>query len=187
MSALEVSARWGEMSDDDDVSKELREWRGLVGNRLPQSLLIQAQRLIRVGHSSARQYIRQKVPRFATLCWLIQRSLKNRIDQTLPNTGVKPRDLIRPIPQRLLQQASAPAGERVDGAERHQRVFTDDETATGRIPSLGYSGEQPQEMGPNQDAPLTTDAYRAAMSVYVRDAQEKLKIVHNLAQRVQLC
>ena len=186
MSALEVIARWGEMSDDDDVSKELREWRGLVGNRLPQSLLIQAQRLIRVGHSSARQYIRPEGATIRDTVLAYSADLKNRIDQTLAQYGREAQRLDQTYPQRLLQQASAPAGEGLMEQSVISESLQTMKQQQAEYQALGILGEQPQEMGPNQDALLTTDVYRAAMSVYVRDAQEKLKIVHNLAQRVQL-
>lgn len=187
MNALEVVARWGEMGDDDDVSIKLREWRGLVGNLLPQSLLIQAQRLIRVGRSSARSYLRPEGTTIRDTVLAYSADLKSRIDQTLAQYGREAQRLDQTYPQRLLQQASAQAAgeglmEQADISASLQTM----KQQQAEYQALGILGEQPQEMGPNQDALLTTDVYRAAMSVYVRDAQEKLKIVHNLAQRVQL-
>ena len=186
MNALEVVARWGEAGDDADVSMSLREWRGLVGNLLPQSLLIQAQRLIRVGRSSARHYPRPEGATIRDTVLAYSADLKNRIDQTLAQYGREAQRLDQTYPQRLLQQASARAGEGLMEQSAISESLQTMKQQQAEYQALGILGEQPQEMGPNQDALLTTDVYRAAMSVYVRDAQEKLKIVHNLAQRVQL-
>ncbi len=186
MNALEVVARWGELGDDDDVSMSVREWRGLVGNLLPQSLLIQAQRLIRVGRSSDRHYLRPEGTTIRDTVLAYSADLKSRIDQTLAQYGREAQRLDQTYPQRLLQQASAQAGEGLMEQGDISASLQTMKQQQAEYQALGILGEQPQEMGPNQDALLTTDVYRAAMSVYVRDAQEKLKIVHNLAQRVQL-
>ena len=186
MNALEVVARWGELGDDDDVSMSVREWRGLVGSLLPQSLLIQAQRLIRVGRSSDRHYLRPEGITIRDTVLAYSADLKSRIDQTLAQYGREAQRLDQTYPQRLLQQASAQAGEGLMDQADISAALQTMKQQQAEYQALGILGEQPQEMGPNQDALLTTDVYRAAMSVYVRDAQEKLKIVHNLAQRVQL-
>ena len=186
MTALEVVARWEGMSGDGDVSKDLSEWREQVGRRLPQSLLIQAQRLIRVGRSSTRGYVRPEGTTIRDTVLAYSADLKNRIDQTLAQYGREAQRLDQTYPQRLLQQASAPAGEGLMEQSAISESLHTMKQQQAEYQALGILGEQPQEMGPNQDALLTTDVYRAAMSVYVRDAQEKLKIVHNLAPRVQL-
>ena len=186
MNAIEVVARWGEMGDDADVSTNLREWRKLVGNRLPQSLLIQAQRLIRVGRPSARQYMRTEAATVRDTVLAYSADLKNRIDQTLAQYGREAQRLDQTYPQRLLQQASAQAREGLMDQGDISESLQTMKQQQAEYQALGILGEQPQEMGPNQESMLTTDVYRAAMSVYVRDAQAKLKIVHNLAQRVQL-
>ena len=186
MTALEVVARWEGMSGDGDVSKDLSEWREQVGRRLPQSLLIQAQRLIRVGRSSTRGYARREGAAIRDTVLAYSADLKTRIDQTLAEYGREAQRLDQTYPQRLLQQASAPAGEGLMEQSAISESLHTMKQQQAEYQALGILGEQPQEMGPNQDALLTTDVYRAAMSVYVRDAQEKLKIVHNLAPRVQL-
>ncbi len=186
MNALEVVARWGEMGDDADVTMNLRQWRGLVGNLLPQSLFIQAQRLIRVGRSSDRHYPRPESATIRDTVLAYSADLKNRIDQTLAQYGREAQRLDQTYPQRLLQQASAQAGEGLMDRDDISASLLTMKQQQAEYQALGILGEQPQEMGPNQDSLLTTDVYRAAMSVYVRDAQAKLKIVHNLAQRVQL-
>ena len=176
MNALEVVARWGELGDDDDVSMSVREWRGLVGNLLPQSLLIQAQRLIRVGRSSDRHYLRPEGTTIRDTVLAYSADLKSRIDQTLAQYGREAQRLDQTYPQRLLQQASAQAGEGLMEQGDISASLQTMKQQQAEYQALGILGEQPQEMGPNQDALLTTDVYRAAMSVYVRDAQEKLKI-----------
>lgn len=185
MDALEVVSRWGDLGDGD-VSQDMAEWKKLVGRHLPQTLLIQAQRLIRVGRASARTYLRQEGPAIRDTVSAYSADLKSRIDQTLAEYGREAQRRDQTYPQRLLLQASAPSGEvglmaQADIIEslhklKHQQAG---------YQALGILDEQTQGMALNEDQ-LLTDVYRAAMSVYVQDTQAKLRIVDNLAQRVRL-
>lgn len=184
MNALEVVSKWGDL-DDDEVSMGLTEWKKLTSSHFPQTLLIQAQRLIRVGRVPAKSYLRQESVAIRDTVLEYSADLKGRINQTLAEYGREAQRLDQTYPQRLLQQASAPAGEGLmNQADISESLHTmKDQQA--EYQALGILGEQAQDMGPSQDQ-LLTDVYRAAMSVYVRDAQAKLKIVDNLAQRVRL-
>lgn len=182
MDALEVVSRWGVLGDDE-ASKELTEWRTLAVKYLPQTLLIQAQRLIRIGQTSVRTYLRQESAAIRDTVLAYSADLKNRIDQTLAEYGREAQRRDQTYPQRLLQQASVREGlltqegiiQSLHALERQQAEYQ----------ALGILDEQAQNMDLNQDQ-LLTDVYRAAMSVYVHDTQAKLKIVDNLAQRVRL-
>lgn len=184
MNALGVVSRWGK-PDDDEVSTELTEWKKLTSSHFPQTLLIQAQRLIRVGREPARSHVRQEGVDIRDTVLEYSADLKSRINQTLAEYGREAQRLDQTYPQRLLLQASAPEGE---GLMEQADISDALHTMKGQqaeYQALGILGEQAQDMGPSQDQ-LLTDVYRAAMSVYVRDAQAKLKIVDNLAQRVHL-
>lgn len=184
MDALEVVSRWGDLGDGD-VSQDMAEWKKLVGRHLPQTLLIQAQRLIRVGRASARTYLRQEGPAIRDTVSAYSADLKSRIDQTLAEYGREAQRRDQTYPQRLLQQASAPLG---DGLMAQEEIIESLHTLKRQqagYQALGILDEQTQNMALNEDQ-LLTDVYRAAMSVYVRDTQAKLKIVDNLAQRVRL-
>ncbi|MEY4977996.1 MAG: hypothetical protein RLZZ352_266 [Pseudomonadota bacterium] len=181
MNALDIVARWG----DEDVPKDLIDWGKLVGSHMPQTLLIQAQRLIRVGRPSARNYLRQEGTAIRDTVLAYSADLKNRIDQTLAEYGREAQRLDQTYPQRLLQQASGPLG---DGLMTQEDIIQSLHTLKRQqtdYQSLGILDEQTPGMALNEDQ-LLTDVYRAAMSVYVRDTQAKLKIVGNLAQRVRL-
>lgn len=184
MDALEVVSRWGDLGDGD-VSQDMAEWKKLAGRNLPQTLLIQAQRLIRVGRASARTYLRQEGPAIRDTVSAYSADLKSRIDQTLAEYGREAQRRDQTYPQRLLQQASAPSG---DGLMAQEEIIESLHTLKRQqagYQALGILDEQTQNMALNEDQ-LLTDVYRAAMSVYVRDTQAKLKIVDNLAQRVRL-
>ena len=184
MDALEVVSRWGDLGDGD-VSQDMAEWKKLAGRNLPQTLLIQAQRLIRVGRASARTFLRQEGPSIRDTVSAYSADLKSRIDQTLAEYGREAQRRDQTYPQRLLQQASAPSG---DGLMAQEEIIESLHTLKRQqagYQALGILDEQTQNMALNEDQ-LLTDVYRAAMSVYVRDTQAKLKIVDNLAQRVRL-
>ena len=144
MNALEVVARWGELGDDDDVSMSVREWRGLVGNLLPQSLLIQAQRLIRVGRSSDRHYLRPEGTTIRDTVLAYSADLKSRIDQTLAQYGREAQRLDQTYPQRLLQQASAQAGEGLMEQGDISASLQTMKQQQAEYQALGNLGEQPQ-------------------------------------------
>jgi predicted ATP-binding protein involved in virulence len=184
MNALEVVSRWGELGDDE-VSKDVAGWRKLVGSHLPQTLLIQAQRLIRIGRPSARTYLRQEGTAIRDTVLAYSADLKNRIDQTLAEYGREAQRRDQTYPQRLFQQASAPSGDGLMGQEEIIESLHALKRQQASYQALGILDEQTQGMALNEDQ-LLTDVYRAAMSVYVRDTQAKLKIVDNLAQRVRL-
>lgn len=185
MNALEVVSRWGELGDDE-VSKDVAGWKLLMGRHLPQTLLIQAQRLIRVGRATARNYLRQEGAAIRDTVSAYSADLKNRIDQTLAEYGREAQRLDQTYPQRLLQQASAaPSGEELMAQEEIIESLHKLKHQQASYQALGILDEQTQGMALNEDQ-LLTDVYRAAMSVYVRDTQAKLKIVDNLAQRVRL-
>ena len=111
--------------------------------------------------------------------------LKNRIDQTLAEYGREAQRRDQTYPQRLFQQASAPSGDGLMGQEEIIESLHALKRQQASYQALGILDEQTQGMALNEDQ-LLTDVYRAAMSVYVRDTQAKLKIVDNLAQRVRL-
>lgn len=184
MNALEVVSRWGELGDHD-VSKDVAGWKNLVGSHLPQTLLIQAQRLIRVGRASARTYLRQESTAIRDTVSAYSADLKSRIDQTLAEYGREAQRRDQTYPQRLLQQASAPSGEGLMAQEDIIDSLHTLKRQQAGYQALGILDEQTQNMALNDDQ-LLTDVYRAAMSVYVRDTQAKLRIVDNLAQRVRL-
>lgn len=184
MNALEVVSRWGELGDDE-VSKDVAGWRKLVGSYLPQTLLIQAQRLIRIGRPSARTYLRQEGTAIRDTVLAYSAELKNRIDQTLAEYGREAQRRDQTYPQRLFQQASAPSGDGLMAQEEIIESLHALKRQQAGYQALGILDEQTQGMALNEDQ-LLTDVYRAAMSVYVRDTQAKLKIVDNLAQRVRL-
>ena len=184
MNALEVVSRWGELGDDE-VSKDVAGWRKLVGSHLPQTLLIQAQRLIRIGRPSARTYLRQEGTAIRDTVLAYSAELKNRIDQTLAEYGREAQRRDQTYPQRLFQQASAPSGDGLMAQEEIIESLHALKRQQAGYQALGILDEQTQGMALNEDQ-LLTDVYRAAMSVYVRDTQAKLKIVDNLAQRVRL-
>lgn len=184
MDALEVVSRWGDLGDGD-VSQDMAEWKKLAGRNLPQTLLIQAQRLIRVDRPSARTYLRQEGNAIRDTVLAYSADLKNRIDQTLADYGREAQRRDQTYPQRLLQQASTSSGE---GLMTQADIIESLHTLKRQQASyqaLGILDEQVQDMALNEGQ-LLTDGYRAAMSMYVRDTQVKLKIVDNLAQRVRL-
>lgn len=184
MNALEVVSRWGDLGDGD-VSQDMSEWKKLAGRNLPQTLLIQAQRLIRVDRPSARSYLRQEGNAIRDTVLAYSADLKNHIDQTLADYGREAQRRDQTYPQRLLQQASTSSGEGLmTQADIIQSLHTL-KRQQASYQALGILDEQTQGMALNEDQ-LLTDVYRAAMSVYVRDTQAKLKIVDNLAQRVRL-
>ena len=184
MDALEVVSRWGDLGDGD-VSQDMAEWKKLAGRNLPQTLLIQAQRLIRVDRPSARSYLRQEGNAIRDTVLAYSADLKNHIDQTLADYGREAQRRDQTYPQRLLQQASTSSGEGLmTQADIIQSLHTL-KRQQASYQALGILDEQTQGMALNEDQ-LLTDVYRAAMSVYVRDTQAKLKIVDNLAQRVRL-
>lgn len=184
LDAFEVVSRWGELGDDE-VSREILEWKEFASSHLPQTLLIQAQRLIRIGRASARPYLRRESTAIRETVLEYSADLKSRIDHTLAEYGREAQRLDQTYPQRLLKQASAQSPEVLMEQEAIIESLHTMKKQQADYQALGILDEQTPSMALDESQ-LLTDVYLVAMSVYVRDTQAKLKIVDNLAQRVHL-
>ena len=188
MDAFEVVSRWGSVSEVGEM-KQLPEWQKFLQDKqIPQSLFIQAQRLIQVANvvpdrpyyrRGEMQTIRETVLEYSA-------DLKKRIEQMLADYGRRAQQLDQTYPQRLLQTNTHDHMDR----QAVQRSLDEMRKQQSEFQNLGILGEtsQPPALSPSTADKLDEDdkIYLAAMTLYVIDTNEKLAIVSQLAQRIQL-
>lgn len=183
LDAFEVVERWGPLVSGE--SRELSSWyEFLKANQAPQTLFIQAQRLIQVAKARNRPYrgersaIRETVLEYSA-------DLKKRIDQTLAEYGREAQRRDQTYPQRLLAEAS---GGKLLDAKEIRASLEKMQQQQRKYQELGILGEEKQAPTTNKqdEAQQGGDLYLTAMTLYVRDTQEKLQIIDQLAQRIQL-
>ncbi len=185
LDAFEVVERWGPLVSGE--SRELGSWHEfLKSNRAPQTLFIQAQRLIQVAkarntnriYRGERSAIRETVLEYSA-------DLKKRIDQTLAEYGREAQRRDQSYPQRLLAEASG--GKLLDAKEIRASIAKMQQQQL-EYQELGILGEEKQAPSTNtqDEAQQNNHLYLSAMTLYIRDTQQKLQIIDQLAQRIQL-
>lgn len=188
MDAFEVVDRWGYLSDDDVLPSQFNDWRQLLKDRqTPQTLFIQAQRLIRVNKDMSRIYRGEERREIRDTVLEYSADLKHRIELTLAEYGREAQRLDQTYPQRLLGQTAGSKEGLLEG-DAIQASLARMKQQQQEYQELGILGEQGQSPVATSSAAqgLNDEVFRAAMTLYVRDTEIKLEIVDRLAQRIQL-
>lgn len=185
LDAFEMVERWGSMGGDDETQK-IKEWRDLLlAKRVPQTLFIQAQRLIQVVRNRNRLYRGGDASMIRDTVMEYSADLKNRIDQTLADYGREAQRRDQTYPQRLLKQATS-----TDSAPLNSQIIKDSleqmKQRQHEYQELGILGQQEEAPTVGNQTQEENNFYRAAMTLYVQDTKDKLEIIDRLAQRIQL-
>ena len=189
MDAFQVIERFGFMSDDDIFPIRYKNWHGLLKRKqVPQTLFIQAQRLIQVNHLFSKRFRGEESQTIQDTVLEYSADLKKRIDQTLAEYGREAQRLDQTYPQRLLGKTEKTESTlNTLSSEEIQKALAEMKVRQEDYQSLGILDVQAQSPNPRQITDEeVNDVYRAAMSLYVQDTKKKLVIVDELAQRVKL-
>lgn len=187
MDAFQVVEKFGSWGKDDIFSAKYLEWRTLLASKqVPQTLFIQAQRLIQVKSSISKRFIGEDRQTIRDTVLEYSADLKKRIDQTLAEYGREAQRLDQTYPQRLLGKTEPPMQVILE-TTAIQHALKNMKDKQEEYQNLGILGDQAQ--APNTDQTTGGEVegvYRAAMTLYVQDTQKKLLIIDELAQRIKL-
>ena len=143
-----------------------------------KSHFIEAQRLVR-SRSFSPWHRRPEAPISRVVeC---SRDLRRLIDATMADYGRQAQSLDQSFPQRLLQRDAS--GDNLPVEEIRERMATLDRK-TGELKQIGILDETP--MHPFQVLDDIDSSQAGVMSLYVKDTEDKLRVLENLAKRVQL-
>ena len=186
LDAFQMVERYGSWNDGDNFSINYIKWRkSLKIKQIPQTLLIQAQRLIKVKNLPAKRYGGEERETIKDAVLDYSEDLKIRIDQTLAEYAREAQRLDKTYPQRLFGKPE-PAHELL-GSEEIQQALTEIKERQDEYQSLGILDDQTQApdtgkiIGDEVD-----DSYRVAISLYIQDTKKKLLIVDELAKKIKL-
>ena len=189
MNAFQVIDRFGSMGDDDIFPIKYKNWHRLLKRKqVPQTLFIQAQRLIQVNHLFSKRFRIEESQIIRDTVLEYSEDLKKRIDQTLAEYGREAQRLDQTYPQRLLGKTEkTESALNTLSSEDIQKALEEMKVKQEDYQNLGILDVQAQSPNPRQITDEeVNDVYLAAMSLYVQDTKKKLLIVDELAQRVKL-
>ena len=143
-----------------------------------KSHFIEAQRLVRSRHWPGWGRRPQAPISRVVEC---SRDLKRRIDDTMADYGRQAQSLDQSFPQRLLQRDAR--SDNLPVEEIRERMSTLDQK-TNELKAIGILDETPMHRFQVVD---DIDASQAGvMTLYVRDTEDKLQVLEDLAKRVRL-
>lgn len=183
--ASEVLLRYAEENSQTLKNIVAKEPKSLKALRMRvKAHFIEAQRLIRVSRSSEWRYRSPEKMMMATV-QEYSIDLKKKLESTLANYAKQSQKLDQTFPQRLIENANAPLP-----LDILKKEMEDIEASRTRLKNIGLldSGDGGGTPYPLEIAKL--DKLQATqvsvISVYAGDTKEKLAVLSDLAQRIEL-
>lgn len=187
ISSEELVARAVDLVPKDNKKWRAREPRGLRELRGRINVhLIEAQRLIRLSNRSPDWRYRPNIDRITTATVQeYSKDLKQRLETTLANYAKQSQKLDQSFPQRLLTGSIEALS-----TEQIKNEMQAVEATRDRLKSIGIldRGDPSQDAYPLQISQLDSlrADQRSVMSVYARDTQEKLAVLTELSDRIEI-
>lgn len=175
---------------DDYLSKDIKAWKsrepkGLKELRTRISVhLIEAQRLIRVTSQIPDWGYRGKDRTTTATVQEYSKDLKRQLESTLANYAKQSQKLDQTFPQRLMGSIDTLSHEQL------KLEMQSVESTRARLKTIGIldSGDPSQDLYPLEISRLDSlqQAQLSVMSVYARDTKEKLSVLVDLSEKIEL-